>query len=110
MDTRARILVRKRGARPVLAAMLALSTAACALPPPDPFRVAEQCEERARAAQGPTGEVTIGANSETGGFGGVAIGITSDYLRGADPVAVYEDCVFRRTGAAPVRPPALRAN
>jgi hypothetical protein len=29
-------------------------------------------------------------------------------LRGLDPVAVYERCVFQRTGDLPIRPPVLR--
>ena len=88
-------------------AMLA-TLAACTPQPISPERAAEICEERARAAQGPTGRVTVGANSNTGGFGGVQVGLSSDYLAGRDPVAVYEECVFDRTGAAPIRPPRLR--
>lgn len=80
--------------------------AACA--PPSPERVAEICEERARDAQGPTGGVTIGTNSETGGFASVEIGVSTDFIAGRDPLEVYEQCVFDRTGAAPIRPPVLR--
>lgn len=48
-------------------ALLMLTTAAaCAPQPVDPERVAQQCEERARAAQGPTGSMTIGMNSRSG--------------------------------------------
>lgn len=83
--------------------------AACELPPPDPERVALACEERARAAQGPTGSVTIGASSDEGAFVGGEIGINSDYLQGRDPVEVYEQCVIARTGAPPIRPPRLRS-
>ncbi len=81
--------------------------AACELPPPDPEVVAQQCEERARAAQGPTGNVTIGANSNTGPFSSVEIGVTSDFLLGRDPNTVYSECVYRETGSAPYRPPNL---
>lgn len=92
----------------VLAGISCLALAACELPPPDPARVADECEERARAAQGPTASVTIGANNRSGGFAEGSIGITSDFLRGIDPVQVYERCVFDRTGAIPIRPPKLR--
>lgn len=88
------------------APLLLLLLAACA--PPSPERVAEICEERARAAQGPTGGVTIGTNSSTGGFASVEIGVSSDFVTGRDPVEVYESCVFDRTGQLPVRPPVLR--
>lgn len=90
------------------APVLLLALAACDLPPPDPARVAAQCEARARAAQGPTGQVAVGTNSRTGGFGRVAVGISSDFLTGRDPVEVYNECVMSRTGAAPIRPPVLR--
>ena len=85
-----------------------LVLAACAPAPVTPERAAEICEERARAAQGPTGGVIIGTNSRTGGFGGVSVGLSSDFIAGRDPVAIYEACVFDRTGAAPIRPPVLR--
>lgn len=74
----------------------------------DPERVAEQCEQRARAAQGPTGGVAIGANNRSGLRTAVNIGVSADYLAGRDPLEVYETCVFDRTGAAPTRPPQLR--
>jgi hypothetical protein len=95
-----------RGAWFVLAGVLL--AAACAPVPMDPLRAAEVCEERARAAQGPTGSVTLGVNSQTGPSVGASIGITSDFLSGRDPMEVYESCVFEKTGQAPVRPPVLR--
>ena len=39
---------------------------ACA--PISPERAADQCEDRARAAQGPEVEIGIGVNSNSGGF------------------------------------------
>ena len=94
--------------RPAVAIISLTALAACDLPPPDPARVADQCEERAREAQGPTAGLTIGVNNRTGGFVSGNIGITSDFLRGLDPVEVYESCVFQRTGELPIRPPVLR--
>ncbi len=88
--------------------MCVLALAGCDLPPPDPVRVADQCEERARAAQAPTAGLTIGVNNRSGGFAEGNVGITSDFLRGLDPVRVYERCVFERTGEIPIRPPVLR--
>jgi hypothetical protein len=85
-----------------------LALAACAPQPISPDRAAEICEERARAAQGPTGRVSIGANSNDGPFAGAQIGVTADYLVGREPVEVYRQCVYSRTGAAPIRPPRLR--
>ena len=82
--------------------------AACAAPPIDPALAADRCEERARAAQGPSGSVTFGANSNTGPFTSAEIGFTSDYLSGADPVVVYDRCVIELTGEGPIRRPVLR--
>lgn len=87
---------------------LLLAGAACAPAPVSPQRVAEICEERARGAQGPTGAVSVGTNSKSGGFAGLSIGISSDFISGRDPVEVYESCVFDRTGEAPIRPAVLR--
>lgn len=89
-------------------AVLLFAVSACTPIPVSPERAAEICEDKARAAQGPTGSVTVGSNSNSGGFGGLEVGISSDFLRGLDPVAVYEECVYDRTGNAPVRPPVLR--
>ena len=80
----------------------------CTPQPISPERAAEICEERARAAQGPTGRVSVGTNSNSGPFAGVEVGVSSDFVAGRDPVAVYEQCVLDRTGAAPIRPPVLR--
>ena len=92
----------------LLAPLVLLGLSACDLPPVTPERAADICEERARAAQSPTGGVTVGANSETGAFSRFEIGISSDLLAGRDPLEVYEECVFDRTGEAPIRPPVLR--
>lgn len=87
------------------AAGLLLALAACG--PVSPESAADRCEERARAAQGPTVGLTLGANSNSGPFASGSIGITSDAIRGRDPVEVYESCVFRLTGEMPVRPVRL---
>jgi len=79
--------------------------AACG--PMSPERAADLCEDRARAATGPTGEVGIGVNNRGETRGSVEIGITSDYIRGRDPYVVYEECVRARTGQGPIRPLVL---
>ncbi|MBO6854101.1 MAG: hypothetical protein JJ872_10095 [Marivivens sp.] len=96
--------MRVRAALPVIGLVM---LAACSTTV-DPERAAQACEERARAAQGPTGEMTFGVNSQTGSFAGASIALSSDFLTGKDPVEVYENCVFQRTGMAPIRPPVLR--
>ena len=88
------------------AAGLLLGLAACG--PVSPERAADRCEERARAAQGPTVGLTLGANSNSGPFASGSIGITSDAIRGRDPAQLYDECVFLLTGEMPVRPVRLR--
>nr|WP_213395471.1 hypothetical protein [Yoonia sp.] len=88
------------------AAGLLLALAACG--PVSPESAADRCEERARAAQGPTVGLTLGANSNSGPFASGSIGITSDAIRGRDPVEVYESCVFGLTGELPIRSVRLR--
>lgn len=88
--------------------MLLLPLLAAACGPMSPERAAERCEERARAAQGPQGQVTVGVNSNTGPFARGEISISGDYLEGRDPETLYHYCVLNLTGAAPIRPPNLR--
>lgn len=90
--------------RAIILIGLITTLAGCELPPPDPYRVADQCEERAWGAQAPTAGLTIGVNSDSGGFAEGRVGITSDFLRGLDPQGVYDRCVLERTGEPPVRP------
>jgi hypothetical protein len=88
-----------------LAPVLFLLAAACG--PMSPERAARICEERARAATAPTGEIGIGITSDGDARGSFEIGITSDYLQGRDPYEVYETCVRQKTGQGPVRPLVL---
>ena len=96
--------------RPLLppVALTALLSACGPVPPMDPVRAAALCDEQARAAQGPTGSVTIGTSSDEGPYLNTEIGISSDFITGRDPQQVYEECVIARTGALPIRPPRLR--
>ncbi len=63
------------------------------------------CEEKQRDAQGPRTNVTVGANSESGGFGGVSIALSDSYLRGEDPKLVYDKCM----ASLPIRDAAIAA-
>jgi hypothetical protein len=83
-------------------ALIALAfVAACG-----PMSVAEaerQCFDRALLAKKPRGEVAIGIG--TGGpRASVDLTVSSDYLQGRDPSAVYETCVMSKSGQPPTRP------
>lgn len=63
-----------------------------------------QCFERARLAQQPRGEVAIGVNSDGSVGAGLDLTVTSDFLTGKDPAAVFESCVMAKSGEVPTRP------
>ena len=89
--------------------VLIATLAGCAATPPTPEEAAQRCEERARAAQAPTGGVSVGVNSNSGVSTGINIGLSGDLLRGRDPQEVYESCVIDLTGETPIRPARLRS-
>ncbi|MEF3048154.1 hypothetical protein [Pseudotabrizicola sp. L79] len=84
----------------VFAAPLALL--ACG---PIPVEQAErQCLERARLAQQPRGEIGVGVDSTGKARGNLEVTVTSDFIMGRDPSAVYDLCVQQKSGQAPTRP------
>ncbi len=93
----------KSDAAVIFSVLIALP--ACA--PMSPERAADFCEDRARAATGPTGQVLVGVGSRGKVRTGIEIGVSSDFLRGSDPQVVYEDCVRQKTGQGPIRPLVL---
>lgn len=62
-----------------------------------------ECFERARLAKQPRGEIFVGG-STNGSVAGLDVTISSDYLAGRDPSAVYETCVMSKAGQPPSRP------
>jgi hypothetical protein len=72
-----------------------------------PISVAEaerQCFERARLAEQPRGAITVGASSDGRKSAGLELNVSSDFLLGKDPSAIYEACVMSKSGEAPSRP------
>ena len=63
-----------------------------------------ECYDRARLAQQPRGTVRIGGTSTGRMAGGLDVSVSSDYLLGKDPAAVFETCVMAKSGQAPTRP------
>jgi hypothetical protein len=85
-----------------LVVLVPLLLAACG-----PMSLAEaerQCFERARLAKQPRGEVSVGASSDGRTAAGLELNVSSDFLLGRDPSAVYESCVMNKAGEAPSRP------
>ncbi len=80
---------------------------ACLLAACGPMSVQQaerECFERARLAAAPRGEVSVGVGSDGKTAGGVELSVSSDYILGKDPSAVYEICVTSKSGQLPTRP------
>jgi hypothetical protein len=89
-----------------LVLLVPLLLAACG-----PMSLAEaerQCFERARLAKQPRGEVSVGASSDGRTAAGLELNVSSDFLLGRDPSAVYESCVMNKAGEPPSRPLYMR--
>lgn len=72
---------------------------------PVPVAQAERdCLERARMAAHPRGTLRMGASSRGGMHSRLNLDISSDWLAGRDPAAVYDSCVVARSGQMPRRP------
>ena len=72
-----------------------------------PMTLAEaerQCLDRARLAQQPRGEVSVGVGSGGRTTAGLELSVSSDFLLGKDPSAVFESCVMQKAGQMPSRP------
>ncbi len=92
---------------PVRPVWLTLALAGLALAACGPVPVAEaerQCLERAQLSQQPRGAVAVGIGSGGRVSGSVGLTVTSDFIMGRDPSAVYESCVFQKSGEPPSRP------
>ncbi len=65
-----------------------------------------ECFERARLATQPRGEVYVGTTTGQGGgpYAGGKVEISSDFIQGRDPSALYDSCVFNRSGQPPSQP------
>ena len=62
------------------------------------------CFDRARLAQHPRGSVGLGVNSNGKTSGLLELQVSSDFLQGRDPAAVYDQCVYQKTGLPPSQP------
>ena len=72
---------------------------------PLPLALAErQCIEPAQLAQHPRGSVGVFADNHGNVGTSLRIGISSDFVLGRDPNAVYASCVQSKSGLSPSRP------
>ncbi|MFN4130449.1 MAG: hypothetical protein ACK4GC_11645 [Paracoccaceae bacterium] len=72
---------------------------------PIPVPQAErQCFDRARLAQQPRGEIAAGVGSGGNVASRIKLEVSSDFIMGRDPSAVYDSCVYQKSGQPPSRP------
>ncbi|MDP4033019.1 MAG: hypothetical protein Q8P60_09265 [Pseudorhodobacter sp.] len=82
---------------------IALAAPLTACGPVSVEQAESQCFERARLAASPRGMVAVGAG--TGGAGAkLNLSVSSDFLQGRDPSAVYDACVTQKSGQPPRQP------
>ena len=85
-----------------LALLPILALVACGPIPVD--RAEQQCLDRARLAAKPRGMVSVGATSNGDATAGLKLEVSSDYIMGRDPSAVFDTCVYQKSGQPPTRP------
>ncbi|QUS34849.1 hypothetical protein [Falsirhodobacter algicola] len=83
------------------AGLLVLTLAACG--PVSREDAEAACLRRAELALHPRGQVELGTGS-TGTHTAVEINLSSDFIMRRDPAAVYQSCVFQKSGEMPSRP------
>ena len=63
-----------------------------------------ECFQRARLTASPRGAVAVGIGSGGRRRAGLSLEVSSDFLMGRDPAAVYDACVLQKSGQPPSRP------
>lgn len=87
-----------------LMAILSLALLAAACGPITVEQAERQCFDRARLAVHPRGTVKLGTGSGGGLRGELSLEVSSDYLQGRDPSALYDACVYQKSGQPPRQP------
>lgn len=105
-----KMMTAKRHCRLPAMALLLLAGGLAACGPISLAEAERQCFERARLAQQPRGEVAVGIGSGGRAVGALELNVSSDYLLGRDPAAVYETCVTSKAGEPPSRPLYARSD
>ncbi len=67
-------------------------------------RAEQQCLDRALLAAKPRGMIRAGVNSSGNTTAGLRLEVSSDYIMGRDPSAVFDTCVYQKSGQPPTRP------
>lgn len=94
--------------RAALAALSLLPLGLAACGPVSVEQAERMCYDRARLAAAPRGEIGMGVNSEGSVGTGIKLEISSDYIAGRDPSAIYDSCVYQKSGQPPRLPLYMR--
>lgn len=86
--------------------LILLPLAACG--PVSVERAEAMCYERARLAAAPRGEIGLGVSSDGSTASRIKLEVSSDYIAGRDPSAVYDACVYQKSGQPPRLPLYMR--
>ena len=92
--------------RAALIPLVLLPLSACG--PVSVERAEAMCYDRARLAAAPRGEIGIGVNSKGDTASRIKVEVSSDYISGRDPSAVYDACVYQKSGQPPRLPLYMR--
>jgi len=84
-----------------IALALAAPLAACG--PVSVEQAEAECFDRASLAAAPRGTIELGAGSG-GAITNFSIAVSTDYLTGQDPAAIYDACVTQKSGQPPRQP------
>ncbi|WP_151718737.1 hypothetical protein [Gemmobacter serpentinus] len=87
---------------PLALLLLALPLAACG--PVSREQAERDCFARAWLAKQPRGEVGAGINSRGQTRSHLKLEVSADYIQGRDPSAVYDSCVYQKSGQLPSQP------
>lgn len=67
-------------------------------------RAERECFQRARLAQSPRGMIAVGSGTGGGVRTKLDLSVSSDFIQGKDPSALYDACVYHKSGQPPRRP------
>ncbi|WP_284162607.1 hypothetical protein [Frigidibacter sp. SD6-1] len=93
---------------PHIALAAAALLAACG--PMSVERAERECFQRARLAAAPRGMVAVGAGSGGNVGAKLSLSVSSDFIQGRDPSAVYDACVLQKSGQPPRQPLYTRSD
>ncbi|MGB8811779.1 MAG: hypothetical protein WCC57_01195 [Paracoccaceae bacterium] len=85
------------------APLIALMATLAACGPVSVQQAERECFGRASLAAHPRGMIAVGTGTN-GAAAKFKLAVSTDYLQGKDPSAIYDACVYQKSGQPPTRP------